>query len=125
MMRRTLSVLALGLALGGCSAATGAGPRSQPNVITQKEFATVPVQNTYDAIQRLRPAFLRPRTTSSGPGYLPVVYVDGMRKGSPDYLYAIPLTEIAEVRYLTVQEATTRYGKDVPAGVLDVKLIGR
>lgn len=83
------------------------------------------VQTLYEAVQRLRPAFLRARTTSAGPGFLPVVYVDGMRKGSPEILRTIPTSEVAEIRYLTVQDATTRYGMNVEAGVLDVKLIGR
>jgi hypothetical protein len=56
---------------------------------------------------------------------LPVVYVDGIRKGSPEYLRSIPTNEVSEIRYLSVQDATTRYGMNVEAGVLDVKLIGR
>jgi hypothetical protein len=129
MMRRTL-VLAFALALtAGCSPSTqasgAAGPRSSSNVLTRQEIATVSVQNLYEAVQRLRPGFLRARTTSSGPGYLPDVFVDGIRKGSPEYLRSIPATEVAEIRYLSVQDATTRYGLNVSAGVLDVKLIGR
>jgi hypothetical protein len=94
-------------------------------VLTRQEISTITVQNLYEAIQRLRPAFLRARTTSAGPGFLPVVFVDGIRKGSPEYLRGIPTAEVSEVRYLTVQDATTRYGMNVEAGVLDVKLMGR
>ena len=53
------------------------------------------------------------------------VFVDGLRKGSPEYLRSIPKAEVQEIRYLPVQDATTRYGLNVPAGVLDVKIIGR
>ena len=130
MMRRNL-VLALALAVSaGCSAATqatGAGARSSSNVLTRQELSTIAVTTLYEAVQRLRPAFLRARTTSAGggPNYLPVVYVDGIRKGTPEYLRGIQTTEVSEIRYLSVQDATTRYGMNVPAGVLDVKLIGR
>ena len=125
MTRRTL-VVALALAISaGCSSATqgsGAGPTSSSNILMRQELSTSNQANLYDAVQRLRPAFLRPRSTSAGPGFLPVVFVDGIRKGSPDYLRAIPTNEVAEIRYLNVQDATTRYGMNVEAGVLDVKL---
>ena len=128
MMRRTFA-LAFALAISaGCSSATtgsGAGARSSSNVLTKQEISTVSVPNLYEAIQRLRPAFLRARTTSSGPGYLPVVFVDGIRKGSPDYLRSMNAAEVLEIRYLNVQDATTRYGMDVPAGVLDIRLIAK
>ena len=129
MIRRTF-VFAFALALtAGCSPSTQAsaapGPRSSSNVLTKQEISTVAVQNLYEAVQRLRPGFLRARTTSAGPGMLPDVFFDGIRKGSPEYLRSIPASEVAEIRYLTVQDATTRYGLNVSAGVLDVKLIGR
>lgn len=128
-MKRRTFVLALAVAVAaGCSAGTqgsGAGPRSSSNLLTRQELSTVNVPYLYEAVQRLRPGFLRARATSSGPGFLPVVYVDGIRKGSPEYLRSIPTNEVSEIRYLTVQDATTRYGMNVEAGVLDVKLIGR
>jgi hypothetical protein len=129
MMRRTV-VLAFALAISaGCSSATkgsGSGAQSSSKVITQQEMASVSVQNLYEAIQRLRPDFLRARSTSApGPGLYPEVFVDGIRKGSPEFLRTMNVREVAEVRFLSVQDATTRYGMNVPAGVLDVKLIGR
>lgn len=126
MMRRTF-VLAFALAVSaGCSprteGSTAAGPRSASNVLTKQEIATISVETLYEAVQRLRPAFLRARSTSAGPGFLPVVYVDGIRKGSPELLRGIRASEVVEIRYLSVQDATTRYGMNVSAGVLDVKL---
>lgn len=128
-MRRTLAV-AFALAVSaGCSSSTqgsGAGPRSASNLVTRQELSTVTVDNAYDAVQRLRPNMLRARTTSApGANQTPVVFVDGIRKGSIEYLRSIPRGEVQEIRYLNVQDATTRYGMNVPAGVLDVKLIGR
>lgn len=137
MTRRVFSAIAFGLFLSACSGrnqdtGNGATPRASANVITRQELAGVggQVVNTYDAVQRLRPSFLRARTIagatngSSVQGYA-VVYVDGIRKGSPEYLRSIPTTEVSEVRYLNAMDATTRYGMNVPAGVIDVRLMGR
>lgn len=136
MLRRTF-VLGLALAVtAGCSSSTkgSSGSRSNSNLLTRQELSTANVDNAFDAVQRLRPAFLRARTiagsgqTSSGATVvqgLPEVFVDGLRKGSPDYLRTIPTREVAEIRYLSAIDATTRYGMNVPAGVIDVKLIGR
>lgn len=136
MLRRTF-ILGLALAVtAGCSSSTkgSTGSRSNSNLLTRQELSTVNVDNVFDAVQRLRPAFLRARTiagsgrTSTGAtvvqGY-PEVFVDGLRKGSPEYLRTIPTREVSEIRYLSAIDATTRYGMNVPAGVIDVKLIGR
>ncbi len=138
-MMRAVSALAFGLMFAGCSpgnqdTGNGATPRTSNNVITRQELVSVQMANAYDAVQRLRPSFLRPRTiaggTLTGRGSssvqdYAVVYVDGIRKGNPDFLKTIPTAEISEVRYLNAMDATTRYGMNVAAGVIDVKLMGR
>src|SRR5438045_5124031 len=100
MMRRTL-VLAFALAVtAGCTSAShgaGSAPRSSSNLLTRQEIAESPYQNAYEVVEKLRPAFLRARTTSSGPGYTPVVYVDGLRKGGTEQLRAIPTREVVEI----------------------------
>src|SRR5829696_127039 len=128
MTRRTLVLVLALVVTAGCSSATqgsGAGPRSSSNVLSRQDFAESPYQNAYEVVEKLRPAFLRARATSSGPGFTPAVYVDGLRKGGIEQLRVIPTREVSEIRYLSVQDATTRYGMNVPAGVIDVKLIGR
>lgn len=131
MKRRTLLFAFAAALTTGCSATTqggsGAGPRSSSNVLTRQEISVSPYSSTnaYEAVEKLRPTFLRPRTTSSGPGILPELFVDGVRKGSIELLKSIASSEIAEIRYVSVIDATTRYGMNVPAGVLDVKLVGR
>lgn len=130
MMRRVIAGIALAVAVStGCSKAsqtgTAEGARGTANLVTRQEIASVPEGNLYDALQRLRPAFLRPRSTATAGSELPVVFVDGLRRGSLDYLRAINNREVAEVRYVGAIDATTRYGLNVPAGVLDVKLVTR
>jgi hypothetical protein len=139
MVRRAAVGLAFGLFVAACSArnqdpGNDASPRPSNNVITRQELVAVQVATAYEAVQRLRPSFLRPRTiagaTPTGPGTstpqgYAVVYVDGIRKGALDHLRTIPTSEVAEVRLLSAMDATTRYGMDVAGGVIDVKLIGR
>jgi hypothetical protein len=134
MVRRAVSALALGLVVAACSArnqqtGSDAPPRSSSNVITRQELTGAQRATVYEAVERLRPSFLRPRTIAGTAGSAPqsyaVVYVDGIRKGGPDFLRTIPIGEVAEVRYLSATDATTRYGLNVPAGVIDVKLVGR
>jgi hypothetical protein len=130
-MKRRAFLFAITIAAtAGCSATTpgtAAGPRSSSSVLTRQEISgsAYSSTNAYEAVEKLRPSFLRPRTTSSGPGILPELFVDGVRKGSIELLKSIASSEIAEIRYVSVIDATTRYGMNVPAGVLDVKLIGR
>src|SRR5687768_5443015 len=129
-MRRVFAGLALVVAVAaGCSKASrtesGEAARGTTNLVTRQEIASIPEGNLYDALQRLRPAFLRPRSTATAGNQVPIVFVDGLRRGSLDYLRAINNREVAEVRYVGAIDATTRYGMNVPAGVLDVKLVSR
>jgi hypothetical protein len=134
-MRRNL-VFAVALAVAAaCSSATqgtGAGPRPSSNLLTRQEIEASPYMRTnlYEAVEKLRPGMLRPRATSmrnpsGGSTYLPTLYVDGQRRESLEYLKLMPSAEVAEIRYLSVQDATTKYGLNVPAGVLDVKTVTR
>jgi hypothetical protein len=84
-----------------------------------------PVDNLFDALQRLRPGFLRARSTGSNTNAYPVVYVDGMRRGGIDFLRSISSNSVQEVRYLSAIDATTRYGLNIEAGVIQVTMVGR
>ena len=113
--------------VAGCTRASQTSPstRSNSNLVTRDEIASVPEGNLYDALQRLRPELLRARSTATAATAVPVVFVDGIRRGSIDYLRAINNRQVMEVRYINAIDATTRYGLNVPAGVIDVKLITR
>lgn len=126
-MRRTVAGLLVVLAVSGCSRGSGtaAGARPSSDLLTQREIATVPAANAYEAVQRLRPAFLRARSTATRTTEYAVVVLDGVRRGNPELLKTIPAAQIQEIRYLSARDATTRYGLNVSAGVLEVKLLGR
>jgi hypothetical protein len=123
---RPLVRIALLAALSSC-ATNGAPepPRSTSRVLTREEIGEAPVANVYEAVSRFRPRFLQAHATGSAHQAYPIVFVDGIRRGTFDVLRSIPVASLEEVRYLTPADATTRYGLDIEGGVLDVKLVHR
>jgi hypothetical protein len=88
--------------------------RKDPNVITEAELASRSTLTARQAIEQLRPQFLRIRgTTTLGNAQTSDViwvYVDGTRMGTLEVLNNIGVHEIREIRYLNPSEATNRYG---------------
>jgi len=88
--------------------------RKDPNVITEAELSSRPTLTALQAVEQLRPQFLRIRgTTTLGnaqTGDVIWVYVDGTRMGQVDVLHNIGVHEVREIRYLNPSEATNRYG---------------
>lgn len=127
-MRKRFAGLAICLVVAAActkSSQTPIGSRSSSNVLTRQEIAAAPVQTAYEAVQQLRPNFMRARSTASRTSAYPVVYIDGMRKGSLETLRLIRAAEVAEIRYLSALDATTRYGLNVEAGIIEVTSITR
>ena len=134
------SFIAIGAACSsssGSSAASG-GPKPGPNVITADEIAHLSVQNAYEAVQKLRPAMLRPRQIASANGQggvsssappitgtttvsgQVVVYSDGTRLGDVEQLRGITASSIASVRYYSASEAQTKWGSGHAGGAIEV-----
>lgn len=96
--------------------------RGSRDVITADELASIDVQNALQAVQRLRPNFLRaqgPTSITQGQQSV-VVYVDNARMGGPEALEQIPITDVKEIRYLNATDATQRYGTGHTAGAIVV-----
>lgn len=98
---------------GGATAGTATASTRQSDVITQVEIdSTLGLTSALDAVQRLRPRFLRNsgarsvRATESGP----VVRVDNEMVGGVEALRTIGLSEIGEIRYYSAVDATARFG---------------
>ena len=122
MRRHTVTFmlpLALGTAAcagGGAPAAGTAGeiaPTRQSDVITRQELdATTGLTSAMDAIQRLRPRFLRSggtrsmRSLESGPR----VRIDTEMSGGVEVLRTVSIAEIGEIRYYSAVDATARFG---------------
>ena len=119
-MRRTrfLSLLAV-VILGSACASSGqpgqSRPRRSSNLITAEELSALSVSSAYEAVRRLRPAWLQPRGRSG----LPVVFRNNTRWGDdPRSLENIRINVIAEMRFLSASDATTRYGTGFTGGVI-------
>lgn len=108
-----LAMAALGL--GGCATSTsgGGGGGGNRNLIGSEELQEVLDLNAYEAVRRLRPAWLRSRTTDG-----PSVYVDGMRGGGMDDLRTLDTADIQEIRFLSASDATTRFGTNNVDGAI-------
>lgn len=136
-----LQVGALGAATGSLQAQvtdTAAGkpakpPKQRANLITAEEIAALggTVPTALGIVQRLRPAMLRVRSGSAsradgGSSTMDAsaneiqVYLDNQRIGGSRALEEVLLSQILEIRYLNASDATTLFGTNNMAGVIQV-----
>ncbi len=126
--RNAIATLAGTLLLWGCASAGGTGEStSNGDVIVRAELESLGAMGTLEAMQRLRPRFLRPRasTGTSRQAEYPKVYLDNLRLESVNDLRTLPTSEVFEIRYLDPNDATTRYGTGHTAGVILVTTLRR
>ena len=112
-MRTFVIAAAALLTLGACSPKSARVAPQDRNLITADEIAKSNATNAYEAVERLRPAFLRTRGSQSLQNQeppTPMVYVDGMRYGTLQTLATVPTIGIVSIQYLNAIEATQRYG---------------
>ena len=113
-------LLPLALALAACATTSGA-PTGSRNVITEAELTqAVDARTAFDAIQKLRPAFLRRGRVNQQDDTMsfPIVYLDGMRLGGVDELRRIRTFDLTRIEYLSASDATLRYGTGHTGGAL-------
>ncbi|MFQ5639114.1 MAG: TonB-dependent receptor plug domain-containing protein [bacterium] len=102
------------------TACASTGPKTtrskkSANVISVEEIAKTTAQNAYEVIQRLRPGLLIAR------GMEPTVYLDNMKQGRLSSLYNIYASDIEEIKYLSPNEATLRFGTGNIGGAFLIK----
>ena len=120
MKRLVLTLFALSLGATGCASGSGGGggggaPRGSSTRIVADELATVSQLDLYAAIQRLRPAWLRPGTR----GQLPEVIVDGSpQAGGAEGLRSFRSGDVGQVEYMNASDATTRFGTGYTGGAI-------
>lgn len=114
-----------GVVPSGTAAAPGNSNRA---VITGEELSGTHETSLYDAVQRLRPDWLRTRGPSSlaagmagNPGPDAVnVYQDAQKLGSVEVLRSMSLVRATSLRYYTAAEAQLRFGTGNPNGVIQI-----
>ena len=112
-----ISCAVLVLAATGCASSGGGSRGGNPNVLSTEDLQDFQELNADEAIRRLRPAWLRPRGAGTSRA-VPVLYVDGMRRGSLDELSALRVSQVESMRYLSASEATTRFGTNNLGGAI-------
>lgn len=120
---RPVLLLVATFALACAPATAGRTTMRNKNFISQEELQAARYSNLYDAINTLRPAFLRSRgrnTFDPNVTEYPAVYQDGQRFGELQILKTMPLDQVKSVRYLSAPDATTKYGSNHTAGVIEV-----
>jgi hypothetical protein len=116
------------LTLGAAAlAAAPLGAQRRSSVITAEEIERVGpnAATAYDIVQSLRPQWLRPRdiVMSNRPDE-PVqaarvhVYLDDLDVGYLDYLKTIPAQSVLELRWLSANQAASRYGPTEGPGIV-------
>jgi hypothetical protein len=131
MLRRSRLFIALiaGVAAAACSPARSAPPVAAPGgdryALTEAELQSAQDRNLYDAIQRLRPTFLRSRQvrSSSTPNPEPVhVFVDGTRAEGLETLKLFSPAIVREVHFYEPHQANVRFGTGHHGGLIEVIL---
>jgi hypothetical protein len=117
-------LVALTLGLVACaSSGTDPGTRRSTRVITTEELETVEELNAYEAVQRLRPNWLRTRGRVSMQAQQGIqLYVDGVHRGYVADLVSIRANAVQRMEYLSASQATARFGTDHVDGAVLVRL---
>ena len=124
MSVRHIYLLATVAVLACASAGSSGAPRDR-NIVTWEEIAAAHVTNAYEAIERLRPLWLRSHgpTSINTPGtQFATVYVDGQRYGELTTLHNLNSEQIAVIHYYSGAEGSTRFGLSNVGGVIEVKM---
>jgi hypothetical protein len=97
------------------------GPGSSRDVITRAELDAAHANHAFEAVEELRPQWLRrtgPTSVLEPAGNLPSVYIDNVRAGDLEALREVPIYAIEEIRLVSPADATTRWGTGLAGGVI-------
>jgi hypothetical protein len=103
-------------------------PKSSSNLITAEEIERAHVNNGLEAVQLLRPRWLRVREVLTLPGSGETgndmqmqqihVYIDERDKGDVEFLRTIPAETIFTLRFMSTNEVGARYGPSSGPGII-------
>jgi hypothetical protein len=126
MKLATVVTSAILLGISATAAEAQKAPGKERNVITQAEIQKAGAQSPHEVISKLRPTWFSSRgavlgqasTKGRQPGMS--VYLDGVLHGGVGDLETLPIEQVAELRFLSSEEAVTRFGPDNPLGAIEV-----
>ena len=127
-MHRLLAPAAL--VLTACQHAPPATLSTQPvgHMVGQQELLSTRRPNLFEALHVVRPSYFNRRgpTTLTEQG-MPamIVIVDGLVLPDLEALRMTPVTEVAQVRRLSVAETYFRYHRSVSAGAIEITMLKR
>lgn len=119
--RGVVGGLLLAVLLSGCVPGRQGRPVESGGryVITQAELDGVAANTLYDAVQKLRPHFLRNRSATAhgrNPGRRLMLYVNGEQMDSVDDMRRLAPGGVMEVRFYEPQLANTYFARYNNAG---------
>ncbi|MGH7476389.1 MAG: hypothetical protein ACRELD_08870 [Longimicrobiales bacterium] len=123
-IRLSLVVLALAACASSGRGGSDSAASSGADVLSESQLADIDNLNAFEALQRLRPMWLRQRGVDSFGGGRPEgirVYVDGVLEGGVATLRAISVRNVSEIRFLDSRQATLRFGTDHGDGAILVR----
>lgn len=123
MIRKSFMILMVAAGVACASAGTGTGTSHNSDVITAEQVAATRESNAYDAINQIKPLWLKSRgqtSVNSGSSPYASVFVDGQYFGDLGSLRQIIAPQVKEIRYLNGPNAVTRYGMQYGTGVIEV-----
>lgn len=118
-----MSLLTVAALAQGCSSSGERGQRGSGPVIEADAIAQISVNDAYQIVQNLRPAWLRTRGTISiqNPrASEAVVYLDGLSYGDLGSLRQISAGDVERMEYISASDATTRFGTGHAGGIIMV-----
>jgi hypothetical protein len=125
-MRSLTGLAGVLLLMGACQSVPGGGgtTRSSQPSIGPEELEALPAFTVFQAVERLKPSWLRGRVSTirgaSPSRYYAQVFVDGIPTGDLEVLKGMNVKDVREIRFYSASEATTRFGTGYPGGIIEV-----
>jgi hypothetical protein len=107
---------------------SGGPAKSTPSLLIAEDLRKTDAQNLGDAIQRLRPEWLRRGSaraansmgTSRSAAEPLVVWIDNNRAGGVEILAQMQISNVRSVQYFTPSEAESRFGTGNSSGAIQI-----
>lgn len=117
-------LLLLALLSAACASGRSGDGRGDPDRLTAAEIESAGANDLYTVISRLRPRWLQARSQRTFSGGVTIgVFVNGVRDNRGlNLLYDIRTNEVAEVEFMSANDAQTRFGSDLQGGAILVTL---